>query len=421
MPDTLFDHDEFIAPDYQGGCFSQIPQFIKAVLVEEETSDLHPDGFAPFPQRYQNVIVLFVDAFGWRFFEQHRSNLPFLRRFADQGSATRLTSQFPSTTAAHVTTFYTGLPVGQHGVFEWGYYEPKLDTMIWPLPFSFAGDHQPETLRTAGITGPDILPTGEALGQQLAGYGVTTTILQPAPFARSTYSDLISRGADIMPYKTLAEALVNLTELLDRQQGASLAALYFGMIDGIMHEYGPDSPQAQAEIESCFSELERWFRRDAGRLPSDTLVLLTADHGQVTVDPEETVYLHQLPQFHKLEPMLRVNSQGHLLIPGGSCRDMFLYVNDAALAGAQALLQEDLQDTADIVQTSTLIQRGYFGPLPVSDAFLSRVGNLVILPRDNGNVWWYEEGRFDQPYRGHHGGLTRAEMEIPLLLLPLVS
>ena len=40
------------------------------------------------------------------------------------GSVTRLTSQFPSTTAAHVTALYTGVPAGQHGVFEWQYWPP---------------------------------------------------------------------------------------------------------------------------------------------------------------------------------------------------------------------------------------------------------------------------------------------------------
>ena len=33
----------------------------------------------------------------------------------------------PSTTTAHLTTLYTGLPVEQHGLYEWHVYEPSLD------------------------------------------------------------------------------------------------------------------------------------------------------------------------------------------------------------------------------------------------------------------------------------------------------
>jgi hypothetical protein len=47
---------------------------------------------------------------------------------------------------------------------------------------------------------------------------------------------------------------------------------------------------------------------------------------------------------------------------------------------------------------------------------MSRVGNLVILPYDGETVWWYDPGRFEQKFYGHHGGLTPGEMEIPLLM-----
>jgi hypothetical protein len=50
---------------------------------------------------------------------------------------------------------------------------------------------------------------------------------------------------------------------------------------------------------------------------------------------------------------------------------------------------------------------------------LTRVGNVVILPYQYETVWWYEGGKFEMHFQGHHGGLTPEEMEIPLLLLAL--
>jgi hypothetical protein len=98
---------------------------------------------------------------------------------------------------------------------------------------------------------------------------------------------------------------------------------------------------------------------------------------------------------------------------------MFLYIQETALADAQALLASQLEGKAMVCRVTDLIDQGYFGPSPVSDAFLAHVGNLVILPFEGEAVWWYEAGRFEQKFFGHHGGLTPGEMETPLLVYAL--
>ncbi|HAE58283.1 MAG TPA: phosphodiesterase, partial [Anaerolineae bacterium] len=68
--------------------------------------------------------------------------------------------------------------------------------------------------------------------------------------------------------------------------------------------------------------------------------------------------------------------------------------------------------------TADLIEAGYFGP-QVTQRLRERMGNLVILSYRYESVWWYEKGKFEQKYYGHHGGLTPQEMEIPLLALEI--
>jgi hypothetical protein len=72
-----------------------------------------------------------------------------------------------------------------------------------------------------------------------------------------------------------------------------------------------------------------------------------------------------------------------------------------------------LEGKADVVRVDSLIEEGYFGP-EVSTRFRERVANLVILPYRYESVWWYEKGRFEQLFYGHHGGLTAQEMETVL-------
>ncbi len=94
---------------------------------------------------------------------------------------------------------------------------------------------------------------------------------------------------------------------------------------------------------------------------------------------------------------------------------LFFYIQDDLLDEAQAFLASRLDGKADVIKTETLIEAGYFGE-SISEIFLSRVGNLVILPYRYQSVWWYVEDKFEQKHYGHHGGLTPEEMEIPLFI-----
>jgi hypothetical protein len=137
---------------------------------------------------------------------------------------------------------------------------------------------------------------------------------------------------------------------------------------------------------------------------------MTADHGQVEIDPKTTIYLNINPGFAGVERFLKTNRKGQMLVPAGSARDMFLYVKDDLLDEAQAFLATRLDGRADIVKTEYLMNEGYFGP-EISTRFRERVGNLVILPYRYESVWWYEKNKFEQLFCGHHGGLTPQEME----------
>ncbi len=400
-------HPDFVKPNYDSGGFAGLPHVVKSLLGGEHQQFAIPD----LQKEYDNVILFFVDSFGWRFFEKFVSH-PYLRRFARDGRIVKLTSQFPSTTSAHTTCIHSGLNVGQSGIFEWNYYEPLLDAMIVPLLFSFSGSMERDQLKRTGIAPKELYPTHN-LYRDLKKLGVHSTIFQHREYTPSTYSDILFRGAEVRAYKTLPEALTNLHLALDATTGKNYFFLYYDKIDGISHEYGPTSPQVEAEVDMFLTTMERQF---TSIKKERTLFLMTADHGQVEVDPATTVYLNK--DFPSIKKYIRKNQKGQLLIPGGSPRDMFLYIKDEMLDEAQAMLVKGLDSKADVVRTDELIAQGYFGP-KVSKTFRERVGNLVILPYRYEGVWWYEKDKFEQKFYGHHGGLTPQEMEIPLLAIEL--
>jgi hypothetical protein len=97
---------------------------------------------------------------------------------------------------------------------------------------------------------------------------------------------------------------------------------------------------------------------------------------------------------------------------------MFLYVKPERLDETIALLQRSLDGIASVHRVQDYIDQGYFGTTHPSREFIARVGNVLILPKPSQTVWWHEHGRFAMNFAGHHGGLTPAEMEIPLFVLP---
>lgn len=402
-------------PLYDTYCFSRIPATLRTFFTGQGAElGLPPDvggqdGTSDF------IVLFFLDGFGWRFFERFLPDAPFLQRFAKEGIASKLTSQFPSTTTAHVTCMNTGLEVGQSGLYEWFCFEPSLNKVIAPLLCSFAGDKEPGTLEKAGVYSPSIYP-GRTLYEDFQQSGIHSFILQPINIANSPYSQAMFRGATYLPYHHMADALDRVIELYDNQPTGqkSYVYAYFCDIDAVGHRHGVDSPEYSRIVIQVMEMLEeRFFKRLQPKKDKKGACLVTADHGMIDISPKDTLYLNlERPDFVRY---IVQNANGEMLVPAGSCRDFFLHIRPECIDEAKEVLEQWLGDRALVLKTEEMIARGFFGSAPPSMSFMRRVGNLVILPRKNHSVWWYEKDRFEQKFWGMHGGLSCSEMEIPFL------
>ncbi len=407
----------FVKPLYDSYCFTALPQMIEFMLTGEGQIALPRDTFGNLPTRYNKVILFFVDAFGWRFFKQYAEQYEFLKTILKHGAVSKMTSQFPSTTAAHVTSIHTGLNVGESGIYEWNYYEPLVDDVITPLLFSYAGDKDRDTLKRSGIPTEAFFPR-QSVYQRLQTKGIASYIFQSEAYTPSTISNMVFKGASVIPFKTLPGALTDLAELVITDTApVAYYFLYYDKIDAVCHTYGPNSRQFEEVADAFLSMMEELFYKKLLGKVEHTLLALTADHGQVEVDPRRTYYLNK--QGLSIEQYLQTNRRGKLLVPAGSPRDMFLHVKEERIDEAVALLQKHLEGKAEVYRTEQLVAQHFFGSAQPSGEFMTRVGNVVILPYQHESVWWYEGGKFEMHFLGHHGGLTPEEMEIPLLLLAL--
>jgi hypothetical protein len=399
-----------VLPAHGGRSFADIPATVVRLLTGTGEGGVAAGVLGGLDRRWARVALVVVDAFGWSVAERHADH-PFLRRVAADGILARLTSQFPSTTSAHMTTLHTGLPVGASGIYEWFQLEPGLDRLIAPLLFSYAGDAERETLRGSALE-PSALYPAHTIYEHLAEAGVASSAVQHAGIADTTFSRSTLRGAAVRRF-TAGDGWVAEAAAAGAGSGSSYTVVYVDDVDATGHEHGPASDAHAAAATGVLDGLTRL----AGLLPADgeTLLLVTADHGQVQVHPATTVFVNE--RLPGLMRHLRRGADGRPLAPAGSARDLFLHVLPDRLDDVARDLEELFGETAAVRRTADLLAAGVFGE--AGSRLRERVGDVVVLPGPGGTVWWREAGRFDMRFRGHHGGLSPDEMLIPLAALPL--
>lgn len=376
-------------------CFAAIPDTIAWLAGAAGAPGIPAASLDGLRAPYERVVLVLADALGW-----HRltdfADEPFARRLLDQGHVVRLTTQFPSTTTAHVTTLCTGGPVGQTGLYEWHQYHELAGGIVLPLMYARPGD-----LPGSLDVDPDAFyDFGETFVQRLVRHGVPATTFQNAMYAASPFSQHALAGAEVVPFYEPAEALELATKV---ERGFAFA--YLDAVDSACHAAGPGSAEATEATRLVLAALEQL----ATTLPAGTLLAVTADHGQLPADPARTLYLNEL--WPELEQLLAYPA------PAGSPRDVFLHARPGCSDEIVGGLRERLGELAIVEPIDVLIQDGLFGE--VGDRLRNRLGDVVVLPVEGQEAWWHAPPVWEQHLLGHHGGLTAEESHTYLGLLEI--
>ena len=338
------------------------------------------ESFADIPSEVEQrvragerVLLVLVDAFGMAFVERHGEH-PLLRSL---DAVTPIASQFPSTTTAHITTMHTGLPVDEHGLYEWNVYDPGLQRIITPLRFTYAGSDEPLPVPPASL-----LPDTPRFYERL---GVPCFVYSPAAFSPSTFDSAAIRGADLRPYEDLETAVASAAaDLAAVEEGGAYAYVYYDRVDTTGHLRGPSSAEFADAVTTALDAIEAGLRDASG-----ITVLMTADHGQVDVDRERTLWLDDL------HPPLAALP----LRPAGSGRDVFLHVPEPEVDACLAALSPHVE----AVRAETL----FGAPLP--PRLRERLATICVLPPPGRMAWLRGAVDMQQRFRGHHGGRSPEE------------
>jgi hypothetical protein len=400
-----------VKPDYSGYCLSNVTPTILSIFGVKETRPTLPKGALgdAEPSEIENVVLLMCDGFGYNEWKR-QTGKGFVGAMAKKGSVRPITTVFPSTTAAALTTVSTGLTPQEHGLPEWFVYMDELEEVVVTLPFTRLGDSGRDTL--VGSYDPRSLFNGRTIFQKLRDRGVRCTSVTNRSLAQTAYSTVSRAGSDVVAYSTASDLSVSLRRLIERARGRNMFYVYWSYVDTIEHMYGPNTDEAEVEASVISHALQEGFLSKLDRgAARRTMVVMTADHGQIAVSPEKTLYMNR---WGSLMKALDRSPSGKVIPPWGSARDAYLRVKEERLDETQEYLRKKLRGVASVLKTEDAVREGLFGINRPSRKFRRRIGNLMVLPHGTKTVWYRYRKRESLDLRGHHGGMHPDEMTIPL-------
>lgn len=403
---------EFTLPAYHGRSILNIPSSISRLfgIPPIHSSALDDEILSPSDGGIKRVIFILVDALA-----VHRFNNWFLdgelllwRNLLKSGSVSEITSIAPSTTCAALTTLWTGHSTAEHGVagYElWLKQYGLVANMITHAPMSYRnGD---AALEKAGFNAETVLQVPK-LGEYLEQHGVTTCAFQPYTIANSGLSKTFMHGAEIHPFGTEAECWVNMRKLIEeRREDKLLLWTYRGQYDHLSHVYGPDDERSELFLRNFSDSLEYdLINRLSPELKKGTLLILTADHGQINVPKNPDFHLVNHPEFLNC---LHIN-------PTGEGRLTYLHLKPGKESTVRDYVEATWPGQFILHKSADLLNSGFFGPgEPMMDIH-NRLGDFTMIAKGTSYLWWADE---EMPLSGRHGGLTAEEMLVPFFAVRL--
>ena len=375
-----------VTPNYSGlGISDIIPSVQKGFGLPSQRGlqNLDPSMF----KDVKNVVFFVCDGLGYDFLNK-TSLLKKMEGFP-------ITSVAPSTTPVALSTLATGLTPQEHGLIGFWLYLEELGDVVSMLRFGPASDMG--SYQDVGIL-PEIFFPSKTTFETLGKKGISSAVVNKKDFAQSPLSQMIYRGAEMLPYHELPELFSKAHSFLNKR-GKKFLYLYWDNIDVISHMEGTKSKILKEQLAELEGELERFL----GKLKPGTLFLLTGDHGEINIPMRKSESLLNHPDLLK----------NLAAPPSGEFRLVYLYAKRGKKPAVKDYLESHFSKKAYVLESSQLIERGFLGVGKPMKETLARIGDFTLIAKDNYLFTYpFLEGRGDI---GFHGGLSKEEMLVPFL------
>ena len=323
-----------------------------------------------FDKQYKNTVILILDGMGKNILDEFAKRYP--NNFLSKHLYTYLTAIYPSTTACATTSIKSGLLPIETGWSGWANYFKEVDKDL------------------VLFNGTDYY-TGQ-------NYNINAyTVLPYKPY----FEALNIKGAYVEPdfslnnhklEDVLSKCLSNFTK------GIQTMYVYDTEPDGMLHKLGTLNNEIYKTLNKYSKQIEKFYKR----LPSNTLLLISADHGHI----DSTNIKFYLDEY--LYSMLTRK-------PTNDSRCLTFKVKENKKDEFKSYFESIYSNVYDLYSKDEFLDAGFMGQSETMPPRLSDfLADFVAIAKTD-YTFALKEKTLEM--KSNHAGITGEEMIIPLIVL----
>jgi hypothetical protein len=246
---------------------------------------------------------------------------------------------------------------------------------------------------------PEVVQSQPTVWERAAEAGISVSIVSSTQYDGSGLTRAVFRGGGYAGTTMSGDAVAMAARMADRGH-RSLVYAYASELDFVGHVRGPASDAWVAQLSLIDKQIELLV----ARLPANTTVYITADHGMTTLGADDA--LDADADDSPLREGVRALA--------GEPRMRHVHALPGAAADVLATWREVIGERAWVMSGDDAVALGLFGPV-VSPEARRRIGDVIAIARDGFGVLQRRRESLFSGLIGHHGSLTDDELLVPLL------
>ena len=303
-----------------------------------------------------------------------------------------VTSVYPSTTTAALTTYYSGRPPFETGWIAWSQYFKEYGRALDMLPRkeSYYGDK----IKNPRMDVFETVVNYETIFERIEKASKHVKAFELLP----TYAE--KRSNRSLRAENIDDVINGIEDLLEMSSDNFIFA-YVDNPDGLLHKFGTDSEEAKNYI----LETEKKIQELCKGVNEDTLVIISADHGHKNI--EKVYQILDYPEINEC-----------LIMPVSlESRAVTFWVKENMKKEFEERFKNAFGDEFLLMTREEFLEKHFLGYGEKHPKIEEFIGNYIALSVAGSIIrleTYLAEGKTVK--KSTHCGLTKEEMEVPVIV-----